>query len=161
MKRICGLCIAVIVLVWLFLPTEPPQPHGSAASPPETAALDAGTSAAGSPLAAELHVGPDPAEDVRILHGLIRQYLTALQRRAGPPIGDDADLVRALTGRNPLRMIVIPPGHPAISAEGRLLDRWGTPYHIHARSSASYEVRSAGADRRLFTADDLSSDGGM
>jgi hypothetical protein len=161
MKRIGGLCIAVIILVWWLLPTEPSPQQRSASSPPETAALHAGTSVAGSPLAAELHAGPDPADDVRILHGLIRQYLTALQRRAGPPIGDDADLVRALTGRNPLRFIVIPPGHPAISAEGRLLDRWGTPYHIHARSSASYEVRSAGADRRLFTADDLSSDGGM
>jgi hypothetical protein len=69
--------------------------------------------------------------------------------------------VRALTGRNPLRLIVLPPGHPAISAEGRLLDRWGMPYHIHSRSSTSYEVRSAGADRQLFTADDLISDGGM
>ena len=81
MKRIGGLCIAVIILVWWLLPTEPSPQQRSASSPPETAALHAGTSVAGSPLAAELHAGPDPADDVRILHGLIRQYLTALQRR--------------------------------------------------------------------------------
>lgn len=110
----------------------------------------------GSPLAAQLNA-PDtsPAQDVVILHDLIRQYVTALQRRAGPPIGDDADLVRALTGRNPLKLTVIPGDHPAISSAGRLLDRWGTPYHIHARSSQSFDIRSAGPDRKLFTSDDF------
>jgi hypothetical protein len=110
----------------------------------------------GSPLAGELN-SPDtaPQRDVQILHDLMNQYLTALQRRAGPPVGDDADLVRALTGRNPLKLTVIPPNHPAISKEGRLLDRWGTPYHVHALSSQSFEFRSAGPDRKLYTADDL------
>jgi hypothetical protein len=110
----------------------------------------------GSPLAAEIGApGRTAADDVETVRRIIGQYTTALQRRAGPPIGDNRDLVRVLSGANPLRLAVLPPGHPAIDAEGRLLDRWGTPYHIHPLGAALISVRSAGPDRRLFTEDDL------
>jgi hypothetical protein len=94
-------------------------------------------------------------EDVETLHRMLEHYLSALQRRGGPPLGDDKDLVRVLTGRNSMRVVFMPAKHHAISAEGRLLDRWGTPYHLHSLSSAKYEVRSAGPDRKLFNEDDL------
>ena len=132
----------------------PKAPAGTEEAAPAMSQAEAARQ--GSPLAARLNAPETPpAQDVVILRDLVSQYVTALQRRAGPPIGDDADLARALTGRNPLKLAVIPGDHPAISAEGRLLDRWGTPYHIHARSSQSFEFRSAGPDKRLFTGDDL------
>ena len=95
------------------------------------------------------------ADDVETVRQIIGQYTTALQRRSGPPIGDNTDLVRALTGANPLRLAVLPPGHPTIDGQGRWCDRWGTPYHIHPLAASVYSVRSAGPDRRLFTEDDL------
>lgn len=111
---------------------------------------------AGSPLAAKLNAPEgSAAQDVEIVRQLIHQYLTALQRNAGPPIGDDRDLVRVLTGRNPLHLTVIPATNPAISPQGRLLDRFGTPFLIHPLSSRSFQVRSAGPDRKLFTPDDV------
>ena len=114
------------------------------------------SSSEGSPLADELNSPNHPAEeDVEIVRQLIGQYLTAMQRRPGPPIGDDRDLVRVLTGKNPLRAVVISPTHRAIDREGRLLDRWGTPYHLHPLDATAISVRSAGPDRRLFTPDDL------
>jgi hypothetical protein len=110
----------------------------------------------GSPLVAELLRREGTAvDDIEIVRQLISQYFTALQSNGGPPIGDNADLVRALTGKNPLRLTVIPPGHAALNADGQLLDRWGTPYHLHRVAERSFEIRSAGPDRQLFTADDV------
>jgi hypothetical protein len=78
-----------------------------------------------------------------------------LHGRQGHPIGNDSDLARALTGHNPMKLAILPPSHPALTADGRLRDRWGTPYFIHPRGYGAFEIRSAGPDRKLFTADDL------
>ncbi len=114
----------------------------------------------GTPLAAELH-RPERSvqEDVDTLRQIVAQYFEALQRRTGPPIGNDTDLARVLQGRNPLRLVVVPASHPMFAADGRMIDRFGTPYHIHARSSTAIDIRSAGPDRKLFTADDAVSRG--
>ena len=76
-----------------------------------------------------------------------------------PPIGSNQDLVRALTGRNPRGVVLLPPGSEAINANGELIDRWGTPYHIHQISSTRIDFRSAGPDRVLFSADDIMTEG--
>jgi len=36
-----------------------------------------------------------------------------------------------------------------------VMDRWNTPYWFHANAATQVEIRSAGPDRNLFTADDL------
>ena len=111
---------------------------------------------AGSPLAGELHSpGFDARHDVATLRAMLRQYLRILHGRQGPPIGNDSDLARVLTGHNPMKLVVLPPEHPALTPDGRLRDRWGTPYFIHPRGNLAFEIRSAGPDRKLFTADDL------
>lgn len=156
--------LALLVGAWKFWPgphsgTEAPLP--APPSPGLATASSAIPATQSTPApednpAALLH-RPDtpPEKDLAILQDLVQRYLTSMQRRAGPPLGDDADLVRVLTGRNALRLQLLPPDHPAISPEGRLLDRWGTPYHVHALSAQSFEFRSAGPDKRLFTQDDL------
>ncbi len=123
-------------------PARPTQPDGES-----------------SPLAARLHA-PDlsPAEDPYLVQELFRQYRSVLQNRPGPPVGDNQDLVRVLTGRNPLGKAPLPPSHPAIDNAGRLLDRWGRPYHVHAVSAGRLDIRSAGPDGRLFTDDDLTTE---
>lgn len=97
-------------------------------------------------------------DDLRIVSGLIENYLSSLGPAGGaghaPPLGFNEDIMRALTGENPLGVAFLPADHPAIDAQGRLLDRWGTPYFFHPLSASRIEVRSAGADRKLFTADD-------
>lgn len=125
------------------------EPHG----PPPTYRSD--PRSAGSPLAVELNaVTGDVTHDVETLHALLQQYLRHLHRRQGLPIGNDSDLARALTGHNPMHLVVIPPNHPAITSDGHLRDRWGTPYFIHPRGNNAFEIRSAGPDRKLFTNDD-------
>jgi hypothetical protein len=108
-----------------------------------------------SPLADELHAERfDAAHDLEVLRGLIGQLTTTLRLAERPPLGDNADISAALTGKNRRRVVFVPPTHVALRG-GLLVDRLGTPYHFHARSADAIDVRSAGSDRMLFTADDL------
>ena len=68
---------------------------------------------------------------------------------------DNATFVNALTGRNPSRLAFLPRSHAAIDAQGQLLDRWGKPFFFHLLGRDALEIRSAGPDRELYTADDL------
>jgi hypothetical protein len=109
----------------------------------------------GSPLAQKLNApGFTAQQDVEHLLEMIRQYERAMKQRRAHPIGNDMDLARVLSGKNALKITVIPPGHLALSADGHLLDRWGSPYFIHPRGQGAYEVRSAGPDKKRFTQDD-------
>jgi hypothetical protein len=170
---ILALAGAIAVGVWFqresVTPRQQPAPEAArppAPSIPPRAALDAppaiqpapakpSARQAGSPLARELNApASDATHDVAALHGMLRQYLRQLRQRPGHPIGNDADLARVLTGHNPMKLVVLPPTHPALSPDGRLRDRWGTPYFIHPRGLGAFEIRSAGPDRKLFTPDD-------
>ena len=74
--------------------------------------------------------------------------------RDGNPVGENADITAALTGAFTPGFALIPRNHPAIDAEGRLCDRWGTPFRFHQISGHHMEIRSAGPDRKFATADD-------
>lgn len=166
-----GAIVVAITVGWLILGrNQPPKSHPSVTFKPEAGTSSAAvtlseppdpspapaTDSAGSPLATRLlDPGLTAADDVENLRQLAGQYFTALQQIPGPPIGDNIDLTKALTGSNPLKLAPLPPGHRAIDATGRIVDRWGTPYHVHARSARVLTIRSAGPDRRLFTDDDL------
>jgi len=49
----------------------------------------------------------------------------------------------------------LPDQHAALNARGQLVDRWGTPLFFHALGNGRFEIRSAGPDRKLWTADDI------
>jgi len=70
------------------------------------------------------------------------------------PVGDNADIVAALSGSNGKNATWLAPGSPSV-VDGELVDRWGTPYWFHAVGSREMEIRSAGPDREIFTTDDL------
>jgi hypothetical protein len=72
---------------------------------------------------------------------------------SGNPGGTHEEIVRALQGRNRARLAFVPTNHPAVK-NGRLVDRWGSPYFFHALSGTSMEIRSAGPDQKMFTPDD-------
>ena len=42
-----------------------------------------------------------------------------------------------------------------INARGELIDNWGTPFFFHQVSGTEMEIRSAGPDMKMWTADDL------
>jgi hypothetical protein len=97
----------------------------------------------------------DPAAAVRRVHALIGSFLTAVKEPYRPPLGDNRDVVRALTGGNRYGDVFLATNDPAINMRGEWTDPWGRPYHLHARSAGAIDVRSAGPDGVLFTADDL------
>lgn len=72
----------------------------------------------------------------------------------GNPVGDNGDIVTALLGENDKRAAYLTRDCPAL-VDGKLVDRWGTPYWFHAKSGTEMEIVSAGPDRELFTGDDL------
>jgi len=49
----------------------------------------------------------------------------------------------------------LPEQAPYLDAEGRLVDRWGTPYFFHPVSGEDMEIVSAGPDAELWTDDDV------
>lgn len=65
------------------------------------------------------------------------------------------EIVRFLRGGNPEMLAWIPREHPHINADGELLDRNGTPIHFHRLSGLRIEYRSAGADGKHWTDDDV------
>jgi hypothetical protein len=94
------------------------------------------------------------SNDLRILRDLFFHYQIAVKDPSGNPGGTHEEIVRALQGRNRARLAFVPEHHPALNAQGQLVDRWGTPYFFHALSSTRMEIRSAGPDQKMYTPDD-------
>lgn len=93
-------------------------------------------------------------DDLEILDVLLESFRTS--NGGAPPIsGENEEVVAQWRGQNPHRLAFLPEHHPAINARGQLLDRWGTPFYFHPASRTQWEIRSAGPDRKLFTADDV------
>lgn len=154
LRRVASLVVLVVggvSLIWLrgVRPYDRPV-HPPAPVPPGRLA------STGSPLVRELNAPDgDGRRDLAVLHRLLGQFTTTFPVAQLPPLGDNEDVTAALTGRNRRRLVFLPPDSPLIDAKGRLLDRWGTPYFFHAMSAETIGLRSAGPDRRLFTADDI------
>lgn len=94
----------------------------------------------------------DVHSDLRLVNEIFTAYRGAV--RSGNPVGENAEITAVLTGRNKLGFAFIPKDSPAINRKGELCDRWGTPYFFHQISGEQMEIRSAGPDLRLWTADD-------
>ena len=97
---------------------------------------------------------PNPAAgvDVEKVRLMLRDYRTLYREN---PVGTNAEIMKAIMGGNPRQAQLGPPEGQSLSAEGELLDRWGTPYFFHQLSADSMEVRSAGPDKTLWTSDDI------
>jgi hypothetical protein len=99
-----------------------------------------------------------PATDIRADLKLVSDIIETFRTNflaTGNPVGDNAEITAALTGRNKLRLSLIPPDHPAINKNGELCDRWGTPFFFHAESATRMEIRSAGPDKKMWNDDDV------
>lgn len=91
-------------------------------------------------------------DDVQTVSTLLEEYRRAFGAMPTGELNDE--IVRRLQGENPLGIAVLPKGHPSISPQGELLDRYGTPYRFHPESAWEMTVRSAGPDQKMWTGDD-------
>ncbi len=135
-------------------PRKPDLPGG--ASRPEGKNL-------GNPLApASFPTGPEPRtvetadpdviRDLDQVSLMLRGYRTLTGEN---PVGTNAEIMKALMGGNPKGAALGPPEGMEMSADGELLDRWGTPYFFHQLSKDVMEIHSAGPDRVRGTEDDV------
>lgn len=95
----------------------------------------------------------EPVEDIQILTSAVASYRQIF--RENPIAGENREVVEALTGKNPYRMMFIDPTHPAINSDNQLVDRWNVPYEFHPVSRDHMEIRSAGVDQQFGTGDDI------
>ena len=83
----------------------------------------------------------------------IRSYGSML---GGNPVGVNAEITGQLNGHNPKQADFIrPEAGMRLNDRGELVDPWGTPYFFHQLSGTEMEIRSAGPDKIMWTADDL------
>lgn len=105
-----------------------------------------------SPLADALNrPGGTAAEDLHIVEQVLRNFEAAT---GFLPSGNNREITAALSGRNERGLAPLPAGHPAISPEGELLDRWGRAFIFHPVSRHVVEVRTRGADGVAYSSDD-------
>lgn len=154
--------VTIGLIFWIILRVDSPAPPPPTTGKPtveETAGE--GTPAPRAPIvdlsfAAELAAtlsrpeGP-PEEELQAVAQLIYVYRQGFGEN---PVGQNEDIVAALLGENEKRSAFLPKNIPVI-ADGKLIDRWGSPYWFHPVSGSEMEIRSAGPDRELFTGDDL------
>ena len=64
------------------------------------------------------------------------------------PTGNNAQVVKALMGRNPKKLIILVGGQYDLNDKGEFVDPWGTPLRIYF-DEGGVLVRSAGPNRRF------------
>jgi hypothetical protein len=106
------------------------------------------------PLASRINAGATLEEDLQVVAALLRDMNAVLKHYPSRPLGSNRDFTAALSGKNHAALAALPPDHPAINAQGELVDRYGSPLHFHPLTLNAVEIRSAGPDRKLFTSDD-------
>jgi hypothetical protein len=96
-----------------------------------------------------------PENDLVLMSRLMDNATLLLKSAANRPLSANEDWADLLRGKNGAAERFLPDSHRALNAGGQLIDRWGTPLFFHALGGGRYEIRSAGPDRKLWTADDL------
>jgi hypothetical protein len=96
-----------------------------------------------------------PEHDLLLMSRLMDNSLLLVKSAANRPLSANDDWADFLRGRNSARERFLPDDHIALSADGKLVDRWGAPLFFHALGGGRFELRSAGPDKKLWTGDDL------
>jgi hypothetical protein len=159
LAAILGAILLLALVAWWA--TRAPTPNSDLQSPNSNLQFpnsDLPSPSSDPPAAHHLLIGlnaPDGTitRDLTIVAAVFDAWRTNFTRD-GHPVGENHEITAALNGLNPLGLILLPAEHPAINALGQWCDRWGTPYFFHQISGTAMELRSAGPDRRFYTADD-------
>lgn len=94
-------------------------------------------------------------EDMRRLHIHIKKSLEEAGAIPNDYCQSSSTLSAFLLGENMLNQRFLNPDHPAISADGLLVDQWGTPLDARTEYGGGFSLRSHGKDRKPDTADDI------
>jgi hypothetical protein len=153
--------VLAIALFWNHRQVEPQlQPGPQTATAPTTQELpaspvsaDGASAVPGNVSAPATAIVPvDIQTEIETVKFFIRDYRAAFDET---PVGDNAEITKALMGANPKKTKFVQPGDSHLNEKSELVDPWGTPYFFHATSGKEMEVHCAGPDRRMWTGDDI------
>lgn len=156
--------VATILLGWRLLnrsnTSDDHASRDSAVSPRSAPVDDRPAGSASAALGATILQGYAdtnlaPENDLTLMSRLMENSVLLLKSAAHRPLSANEDWAALLLGNNAAQERFLPEGHVALNTKGQLVDRWRTPLFVHALGGGRYELRSAGPDRRLWTADDL------
>lgn len=99
--------------------------------------------------------GLPPRNDLTLISRLMQNSVLLLKSAANRPLSANEDWADFFKGKNAMHERFLPDNHASLNSAGQLVDRWGTPLFFHALGNNRYEVRSAGPDKMLWTADDI------
>jgi hypothetical protein len=96
-----------------------------------------------------------PENDLTLMSRLMENSLLLLKSAANRPLSANEDWADLFRGKNAAHEEFLPGSHVALNDKGQLIDRWQIPLFFHALGSGRYEIRSAGPDKAMWTADDI------
>lgn len=133
------------------MPAQGSTPRTTPASPGDEAGVPAGPPA----LAVandDAKRGHDATSDPEFLvvRQMLRDYRAALGEN---PIGTNSEITKALLGANSRKARFVA-SEARLNSTHQLVDRWDHPYFFHQLSRQRMEIRSAGPDGKMWTADD-------
>jgi hypothetical protein len=83
---------------------------------------------------------------------LIHNYHAAFGEN---PVGTNPEIAAALQGKNPRQINFLADSGLRLNGKGEIIDGYGTPFFFHQISGNEMEIRSAGPDKVMWSADDL------
>ena len=94
-------------------------------------------------------------EDLAILRDVVSHCQTLIKDFDRFHLPDNPAIVKFMQGSNPQKLAWIPRASKFVNEKGELVDRFGSPVFFHRLSGLRFEYRSAGPDRKHWTADDV------
>lgn len=95
-----------------------------------------------------------PEDDLHAMAHVFSNF-RLLVKGDGFRMGANEEFAAALLGQNAAKEVFLEAPHACLNAKGQLIDRWGTALFFHVKDRDRVDIRSAGQDRKMWTADDL------
>jgi len=146
-------------IFWLFGPVELEVDNES--QPPSKGAADIRivvnkASLPGSPILKNYaRESQPPQQDLTDLSRALGNFALLVKGYQPIPLGANEEIAAALRGKNKTQMRFLPDDAPCFNAQGQLVDRWQMPLFFHAMDKDRIDIRSAGPDKQMWTADDI------
>lgn len=96
-----------------------------------------------------------PQDDLSALAHVFSNLTLLIKSDQPFRMGANEEFAAALRGVNQTKLRFVEDGSRIFNAQGQIVDRWDTPVYFHALAHDRIDIRSAGPDRQMWTADDL------
>lgn len=96
-----------------------------------------------------------PQDDLNALAHVFSNLTLLIKGDSPFRMGANEEFAAALRGKNQTKLRFMSDSHRVFNAQGQIVDRWDTPVYFHAAAHDRIDIRSAGPDRQMWTADDL------